>query len=213
MRDQFFVLFLFTLLVMGCQSKTPVAENDGDSSNNSEQVNEDSPTGTELTHLDSVRLDSNAEPNVVCEALLKLLQEDDLGNAQNLFTREATALILHFDLPLSFPGEEGATFKVQPAKYATNREDFCQVLYTVTEENDGGSVTAELGWVLKKAKSGWRVSGMLLPSEADKPMDFLNFESTIDVANLKVMLTDNSEKADLQTQSANAENSDTPKLR
>ncbi len=216
MRDQFFVLFLIAVLVAGCQSKTRDAEGTGDtkkSTKTSELDDSNSQPSEKLSHLDSLELKANAEPHQVCEALLKLLQKEDLANAQNLFTREATALILRFDLPLSFPGEPNATFSVSPGKFATSRQALCQVLCTITENSNGTTTDSELGWMLKKSRSGWRVCGMLLPLENDKPMDFLNFESTTDIANLKLMLTGGPDVNEFQVQSANSKNDGTTQLK
>ena len=171
------------------------ADNKNDTSQSSDS---DQQADTSLSHLDSVTLGRDAEPHKVCEALLKLLQEEDTVNAQHLFTREATAMMLRFDLPLAFPGEPDATFEVSPAKFATSKQEICQVLCTISEEVDGRSTESEIGWMLKRSSAGWRVSGMLLPSEDGKPMDFLNFESSVDIGTLKTMLSGGPEVEQMQ---------------
>lgn len=192
MRDQIFVLFIVAIFVAGCQSKAKDAEG-GDSADKKKDVTKveesDDSTVASMSHLDSVSLGNDAEPHQVCEALLKLLQKDDIANAQNLFTREAIAMILRFELPLAFPGESNATFQVSPAKFATVKQQLCQVNCTINEEVDGEVVQSQLGWMLKRSRSGWRVSGMLLPAGEGEPMDFLNFESSEDIGSLKMMLS------------------------
>lgn len=201
MRDQFFVLFLIAVLVVGCQSKTK-DDGGGDKADNKDKTSQssesDKQTDTSMSHLESVTLGKDAEPHKVCEALLKLLQEDDTVNAQHLFTREATAMMLRFDLPLAFPGEPDATFEVSPARFATSKQEICQVLCTISEEIDGRATQSEIGWMLKRSSEGWRVSGMLLPAEEGKPMDFLNFESSVDIGTLKTMLSGEPELGQMQ---------------
>lgn len=205
MRDQFFVLFIVAILVVGCQSQVKDGEGEDGSGNKNDvsKVDEaDSATESTISHLDSVTLSRDAEPHQVCEALLTLLQEEDFANAQNLFTREAIAMILRFDLPLAFPGESDATFQVSPAKFATVKRDLCQVLCTILEKVDGETVESQLGWMLKRSKSGWRVSGILLPSQDGKPMDFLNFESSEDIGSLKMMLSGQLDVGQMQATNA-----------
>jgi hypothetical protein len=212
MRDQYFVLFVIAMLVMGCQSKTEISDNvELGGSQDSQHVDSDSDTESESDQNQSGLGESVAtkkagtEPHEVCNRLMTLLKNEEVSEAQKLFTRKATAMMLRFNLPLAFPGQSDATFEVSPAQYATSKEELCQVMCKISEKVDGSIVDAELGWMLKRSDKNtrWRVSGMLLPMEKGKPMDFLNFESSADLGRLKTMLTGGPNVEELQANAVN----------
>lgn len=186
-------------------SETTPESNDGDSNNvvtNSEASSDADSTKSPSTPSQSISSNANlnsrqakdipsadASPSEVCQAFLRLLQEDNTSQAQKLFTRKAMSLTLRTDLPLGFPGQADATFDVAEAKFATAKRKLCQVMSTISETVDGEKLDTQLGWMLRKEHDGWRICGMMLPATEGNPMDFLSFESTKDIIRVKMMLS------------------------
>lgn len=193
MRDQYFVLVVVLSLLVGCQSKTENPESTSKKGDPNGVAQNDSTTTSgepskPLTPKEAVAASNTASPDEVCRIFLDLLRTENTREAQKLFTRKAMSLTLRHDLPLSFPGAQDATVELGSAKFATSKQELCQVMCTITDTVDGVESESELGWVLKKANDGWRICGMLLPLEEGKPMDFLSFESSADLGRVKEMI-------------------------
>ena len=193
MRDKYFVFLVAAVIVVGCQSRTDVSQNDEkkwDENSTAEQVDSEQPSNEQSDRANLAKITSSStEPHLVCRGFMELLQLEKTSEAQNLLTRKARALTLRFDLPLGFPGDANATFQVDEAKFATSKQKMAQVNCEINESVSGQDVSSEIAWMLKRESQGWRICGMMLPTVQDQPMEFFSFESVSDVNLIKKMVS------------------------
>ena len=133
----------------------------------------------------SVLPSKDAAPNSVCETFLNLLKNGNRVAAENLLTRTALAVTSRAKLELEPIGSASAKYELGEPMYATNKQKLAHVECRVKDRVDGENIDSELVWMLRRQKEGWRISGILIQLEADKPKDLLSFENISDVVKIK----------------------------
>ncbi len=134
--------------------------------------------------------DADASPEAVCELFMKYLNSGDRVKAERLLTSVAFETTAKAGLYLQPMGSAEAQVKISSAIYVTNKQQLAHVPCTITEIEDGKTITDELTWMVRKSKSGWRIFGMLLTLE-DGKQDFLSLENAQDVDAILQMSGDN----------------------
>jgi len=144
----------------------------------------------------------NAPPDVVCQTFLALLQSNKRMAAENLLTRTALAVTGRADLQLEPLGSHLAKYELAEPLYATNKLELAQVACKVIDVIDGERTESELTWLVRRQNEGWRISGIMLQLEADKPQDLLSFENYNDVLKIKSSLVGDDSGGERQASAA-----------
>ena len=147
------------------------------------------PTSTDVSPADTTMPfpSSNAGPERVCEVFLSMLKTGD-SDAQKLLTKTALAVTNQAELTLKAIGEETARYEISDPRYTTNKKTIAYVDVKILEDIDGKKIESNITWLMKKQSEGWRISGILLELEPDRPKDLLSFENPLDVSQINALV-------------------------
>lgn len=147
----------------------------------------------------------DAPPEEVCQKFMDLLQAGNRLAAENLLTRTALVVTEESGLHLEPMGGPTAVYSVTDVRYATNKQKLAQVECLVSDDEDGMHFEMPITWFVRKQRTGWRISGVLLEIEPGQAPDLLSFENAIDVVRMKAMAGEDVMEADLSTRQADAD--------
>ncbi len=182
------------------EPNSSVAKSEGESTRvitPAQPTDEPSPAQSAENELDRLT------PQLVCQQFLESLRSDDALTAGHHLTKKALFETRRADLDLGPPGGEGAQYQLGETLYATAKREVAQVECFVTEYGE----TSKLGWMLKKERVGWKISGMLMYGDDSIP-EFIDFENREIVESIKLAMQDStdSETARQANQSVSDEN-------
>jgi hypothetical protein len=194
---------LLLLTVAGCSKKTTdEASNDqAESSENQtkSKVNVVSPSkslgAASPAGEPNSELNIGAEPHEVCSEFLNALVAKDYVHAQRMLTRASQHQTRIANLELQAPGSHSAIYNVLPAEYATDRKETARVDCEITDTINGSKAEYVVTWILRNQQSGWKISGMMLPTGNDAEQDYLCFENPDDVMRIKLAVSGDSTAA------------------
>lgn len=127
----------------------------------------------------------DAEPEVVCRRFMELLKSGNRISAENLLTRTALTATSKAGLKLEPMGSPTAKYEMGTTRYATIKNELAQVDCIVVENVDGIDVRSPVTWLVRKQNLGWRISGLMVQLDPQRPMDLLSFENINDVQEIK----------------------------
>ena len=201
----YFMLLLSALAILGCvmlfgcggstedaPPPAPAAETDETASQQAEP-----PTTTvAVTQVDAVESPAkvttlpptDASPHEVCRLFVQYLANGNRAMAEQLLTSAAFHVTSQAELQLQPVGSSAATYDLSPARFATSKEKLCQVVCQIYDSIDGKKVESEITWICRRQKTGWRISGMIVPAEEEEGIDLLSFENVADVERIKQAL-------------------------
>ena len=194
---------LACVMLFGCQSQAPVdspppsqttPSTDGDAT--AADRAEPPTTTVAVTRTDPVESPAkvttlpapDAAPSEICRLFVQYLANGNRALAEQLLTSAAFHVTNQAELQLQPIGSTAATCHLSPARYATSKKKLCQVVCTIHDQVDGQAVESEITWICRRQKSGWRISGMILPADQEEGIDLLSFENVSDVERIKQAL-------------------------
>ncbi len=181
MRSALFGIVVYSVLgICGCSNTTTTQT--GSSESATESPTTDSTSGTSAAATE-VKITVDALPETVCEHFINLLRAGDTDEAERFMTQKALAQIRSCELELSAPGGPKATYRYQPAEFASAKQEIAFVPCVVV---DGGE-TEQFSMMLRRGDVGWKIAGMLLQTD-EAGADLVSFENPNDVVRIKSML-------------------------
>jgi hypothetical protein len=209
--------FLCLLALSGCREQAPWANSNpvaevappapqpSTSSLSPDQtVNNLSPAMAELAVNDM-------DPEAVCKKFLESLQSGNRIAAENLLTRTALQVTAKAGLVLEPLGGVDSRFEFLQPRFATIKNEIAYVDCVITEVEEGIENSFTVSWVVKKQNNAWKISGLLMELDEDRPMKLVSFENIHDVEDIKLRAAEtlvDSALPDEQTRQANLPVSD-----
>ncbi len=189
------VFCISSVTMLGCgdgQSSSPdesVSTGDNQPTDKTTSVKPVSPASTAISPAETTLPfpSSDADPARVCEVFLSMLKTGN-SDAQKLLTKTALAVTNQAELTLKSIGEETARYEISEPRYTTNKQRIAYVDVRILEEIDGKKIESQITWLVKKKSEGWRISGILLELEPNKPKDLLSFENPLDVSQINALV-------------------------
>ena len=130
------------------------------------------------------KLTVDTAPTVICEKFIVAVRSRDNRGWEKLLTQMAERHIRAANLEMQIPGGPKSECSVGKATFNSARQDIAIVPCVVEQVEDGSHHSFEISYLLKKKNVGWRISGIIVPTESGSS-DLLSFENTDDVAQIK----------------------------
>ncbi len=197
-----FSLILMLTVSTGCKKDDPKdSDNKSKAQNQTEQKQQvtvvpQSGTGVRSPAVDSAsqKLTVDTNPKIICEKFIAAVKSGDYRGWEKLLTQSAERHIRAAQVDLQIPGGEKSECSVNKVSYNSARQNVAIVSCIIENINNGTQNSFEISYLLKKKDVGWRISGIIVPTEKGST-DFLSFENTDDVAQIKSQSEEDTEVA------------------
>jgi ketosteroid isomerase-like protein len=126
------------------------------------------------------------QPNQVVSLFYQALRSGDDASIAALLTDRAREETAKSGLAIQSQASDSLTYTIGETDYVTEDLDGAHVMSLWTEpDGEGGLVSTDVIWVLRKQQNGWKISGMATPvAEGQLPLLF-NFENPEDMMQKK----------------------------
>ena len=126
------------------------------------------------------------QPNQVVSLFYQALRSGDDASIAALLTDRAREETAKSGLAIQSQASDSLSYTIGETDYVTESLDGAHVMSLWTEpDGEGGLVSTNVIWVLRKQQDGWKISGMATPvAEGQLPLLF-NFENPEDMMQKK----------------------------
>ena len=149
------------------------------------QANQSTDEKSPATNGAESHLTLETPPGEICTRFLAAIRKGDNISWERLLTKSAHNLIRSARVELEYPGGPRASCSVTNVQYNNSAKSIALVQCLVQEPVDGKTESSEFSYLLRKKKMGWRIVGIMIPTDDQGGMDFLSFENSNDVAKIK----------------------------
>lgn len=123
----------------------------------------------------------DSSPVKVCEAFVRFLNSGEITNAELLLTPTALTVTSRADFQIPPVGDAKTTCTFGEPQFSTTKQQLCYVTCQLTDKETESEIT----WMLRKARRGWRIAGMMIDDETTGSVNLISFESPRDVQEIK----------------------------
>ncbi|MEZ6092806.1 MAG: hypothetical protein R3C03_01010 [Pirellulaceae bacterium] len=130
-------------------------------------------------------------PGSVVRGYINWLERNEPSKAEQLLSPISAMNFRKFNVSLEAPGSNLAKYQIGEPRYSTNKMDLAYVDCNVNDQINGEEFQTSMTWMVRRINEDWRIVGMAMSMEENKPPQLLSFENLDDIAFIQDFLTGN----------------------